>query len=125
MRGLLIDYEIISCIITEQYLYVAGIIIYYELWMRGVQQFDGSRDPPERRLFHPSGQYSPLPMPTDLDPPETNFTAMYLEPYTMYEFQVFCENSIGKAASVWVSGRTMEAGEIFFLDMSLVNAFLR
>ena len=75
----------------------------------------GQRDPLPTRIFHPAGQYNPLPvfLPQEnaLSPPATNFTQDELEPFTVYEFQVLCENSMGKAASAWVVGRTLEDGE--------------
>ena len=71
----------------------AGIIIFYELWMRGTLEYDGTRNPPETRVFHTGGQYNPAPtqMPPEnaLIPPLTNYTLGGLEPFTIYEFQVF------------------------------------
>ena len=83
--------------------------------MRGVLKQDGTRDPEEQRIFLTAGWYNAMPTASPqenaLPPPETNFTIDGLEAYTEYEFQVFCENSRGKAASVWVATRTQEAGE--------------
>ncbi|XP_062584554.1 usherin-like isoform X1 [Saccostrea cucullata] len=94
-----------------------GIIIFYELWMRGSLKVDGTRDPQEKRIFHPSGQYNPRPTRSPqeiaLPPPDTNFLVQGLEPYAVYEFQVLAENDIGKTASPWVSQRTGEATPIF------------
>ncbi|KAK3093068.1 hypothetical protein FSP39_010666 [Pinctada imbricata] len=90
-----------------------GIIIFYELWMRGELKADGSRDPQGRRIFNPSGQYNPRPTAAPqenvLPPPVTNYTISGLDPFTVYEFQVLAENDIGKTASSWVAGRTGEA----------------
>ena len=89
-----------------------GIITFYELWMRGVLMPDGTRDPSDIRIFHPSGSFSPrptvAPQENPLDPPATNYTVTGLEQYTEYEFQVLSENAMGKAASEWIIGRTME-----------------
>lgn len=60
--------------------------------MRGALKGDGTRDPIEKRIFHPSGQYNPRPTlsPQEivLPPPATNFLVQGLEPYIVYEFQV-------------------------------------
>ena len=95
---------------------VLGIIIFYELWMRGILGSGTSatdRDPAEKRIFHPSGQYNPLPNapPTSLPAPATNVTVDRLEPYTQYEFQVISQNILGKAASSWVTGRTLPSSK--------------
>ena len=96
-----------------------GIIIYYELWIRGTNFNDlGQRDVPETRLFHPAGQYSPrpftpgIPPDTTLPPPVSNFLVTNLLPYHVYEFQVFSENSMGKVSSGWASGQTQPAGKL-------------
>ena len=39
---------------------VVGVIIYYELWMKGVMQADGRVDPPPSIIFQPSGDYKSL-----------------------------------------------------------------
>ena len=83
--------------------------------MRGSLNSDGTRDPEAMRISHPAGWYNPLPsvnpQEDPLPPPDTNYTVEDLLPYTSYEFQVFSENSQGKAASEWVSGTTLEAGQ--------------
>lgn len=80
------------------------------MWIRGLPRPDGVRDPEQTLIFHPGGQYDPLPGAVSiLDPPATNYTATGLSPFTVYEFQVLAENSAGKAASPWTSGRTQEA----------------
>lgn len=64
--------------------------------------------------FYPAGQYNPRPS-TDtenaLPPPATNYTITGLIPYTEYEFQVLSQNDVNKAASNWVTARTLESGE--------------
>ncbi|CAH1791583.1 unnamed protein product, partial [Owenia fusiformis] len=89
-----------------------GIIIFYELWLRGLLQPNGERDPETIRVFHAAGQYNPNPgkdpEENALAEPATNFTIHGLEPYTQYELQVLCENSVGKAASLWVGATTLE-----------------
>ncbi|XP_053408878.1 usherin-like [Mercenaria mercenaria] len=78
--------------------------------MRGDIGPDGVRFPSETRIFHPSGQYNPRPTQSPqenaLPPPATEYILTGLVPFTVYEFQVLAENSAGKAASPWVSGRT-------------------
>ena len=60
--------------------------------MRGALRPDNTRQPPETRIYHPSGQYNPRPttMPQEnaLPPPNTDFTLTGLIPFTLYEFQV-------------------------------------
>lgn len=93
---------------------VSGIIIFYELWMRGLEDSTGTRQPVESRIFHPSGQYNPRQSSGDnaLPPPTTNYTVADLSPFTVYEFQVLAENDAGKVASAWVSAKTLEAGKM-------------
>ena len=85
--------------------------------MRGGLLQNGERYPPQTRLAHPSGQYSPRPLvegvepDTSLPPPISEFTVTSLSPFHVYEFQVYSENSLGKVASTWASGHTAEAGE--------------
>ncbi|ELU01149.1 hypothetical protein CAPTEDRAFT_219707 [Capitella teleta] len=79
-----------------------GVILFYELWMRGLPDDSGMRQPQTRRIFYTGGQYDPLAeFETDipaLAPPDTNYTQHQLTPFTNYEFQVLSENSLGKAA---------------------------
>ncbi|XP_060070524.1 usherin-like [Ylistrum balloti] len=93
-----------------------GVIIFYELWIRGYA-INGTRDPLETRIFHPSGQFNPRPTlsPQEniLPPPETSFTVTGLNPFSLYEFQVLAENSVGKTASAWITARTGEAPPLF------------
>ena len=60
--------------------------------MRGYVEIEGKRDPVERRIFHPSGQYNPRPTqaPEDniLPAPQTYYTVTGLAPFKQYEFQV-------------------------------------
>ena len=61
-----------------------------------------------------AGQYNPRPSSeTDnaLPPPATNYTITGLLPYTEYEFQVLSQNDVNKAASIWVTARTLQTGE--------------
>ena len=71
-------------------------------------------EPVASRIYHPSGQYFPRPTVTPqesaADPPSTTFVVANLQPFTVHDFQVLSENALGKAASVWTSGRTLEAG---------------
>ncbi|XP_060102758.1 usherin [Heteronotia binoei] len=95
-----------------------GIIIRYELYMKGVLQSNGSFVPPESRVFQASGWYSPHPM-TDsanenaLTPPLTNTKITDLEPFTEYEFRVLSVNMAGSTFSKWTSQRTTEAAPVF------------
>ncbi|XP_021347323.1 usherin-like [Mizuhopecten yessoensis] len=93
-----------------------GVIIFYELWIRGYS-INGTRNPLETRIFHPSGQFNPRPTlsPQEnvLPPPDTSFKVTGLNPFSLYEFQVLAENSVGKAASAWVMARTGEAPPLF------------
>lgn len=100
--------------LSHNWVYFAGIIEFYELWIRGVEQPDGTRNPRATRIFHPAGVYNPRPT---LDPseislpiPATNYTATNLEPYTEYEFQIISQNPLGKVASDWAVNRTLEDG---------------
>ena len=105
--------------------------------MRGLPGPSGKREPEETRIFHPAGQFNPQPtlspQENALPPPATNYTVTALNAYTVYEFQVLAENSAGKAASPWVSGRTLEARMSYMinyyyfiinLDLLLCNIFL-
>ena len=88
----------------------AGVIVFYELWIRGLQDADGQRNPREQRIFRPVGQYDPLnPEETILEAPATSYNVTQLQPFTVYEFQVIAENEAGRAASDWTPGRTQEA----------------
>jgi hypothetical protein len=109
--------------------YFIGIIIFYELWMRGTLIMDNSesRTIPEHRIFHPAGRYDPLStnnqLPggsgSNLPGPATNFTVTGLEGFTEYEFQVICENELGKAASDWSIGRTATTGNLHRYNVQL------
>lgn len=75
---------------------------------------DDDVNPEAMRIYHPSGQYFPRPTVTPQErtnlPPSTRLIVANLQPYTEYEFQVLSENALGKAASEWARGRTLEAG---------------
>uniref|UniRef100_A0A2C9JJ39 Usherin n=1 Tax=Biomphalaria glabrata TaxID=6526 RepID=A0A2C9JJ39_BIOGL len=92
-------------------LFPNGIIIFYELWMRGPLGPDNQYNPPASRIFNPSGRFDTLATPAGnpLDPPDTWYTVGGLQAYTTYEFQVYSQNDVSKAASPWVKGRTLEA----------------
>ena len=70
--------------------------------MRGVLKADGTRDPSDIRIFHPSGSYNPrptiAPQENPLESPATNYTVTGLDKYTEYEFQVLSENALGKGS---------------------------
>ncbi|XP_064622303.1 usherin-like [Lineus longissimus] len=90
-----------------------GIIIMYELWMRGLKDQTGKYDPPEKRIFNPTGQYNPrstaAPEKNALAPPATNFTVDNLRAFTVYQFQVTAKNEVGQTVSDWTNGTTKEA----------------
>ena len=94
---------------------VSGIITHYELFMRGLPGPDGSRDPPETRIFFPAGYYNPrptlTPLETPAEPPATNYTQDGLDPFTVYEFKATARNAAGTGESDWVPARTLEACE--------------
>ncbi|XP_069464673.1 usherin [Ambystoma mexicanum] len=95
-----------------------GIIIRYEVYMRGVLQTDGQHVPSERRVFQGSGWYSPYPVAESanenaLTPPPTSTNLTNLEPYKQYEFRLLVVNMAGSAFSDWVTARTAEAAPVF------------
>ncbi|KYO43601.1 usherin isoform J [Alligator mississippiensis] len=101
-----------------------GIIIRYELYMRGVPQSDGSHVPPETRIFQSSGWLNPQPVVESanenaLTPPQNSTRAIGLEPFTEYEFCVSAVNMAGSTLSHWISERTAEAAPIFMLSPSV------
>lgn len=84
--------------------------------MRGALQSDGTRIPPESRIFQSSGWLSPQPIMESanenaLMPPQTSTTVTALEPFTEYEFCVLAVNMAGSIFSDWISGRTGEGGK--------------
>lgn len=85
---------------------VAGIVIFYELWLMSE---DASKP---RLVFNPSGQFDPLGLPTVLPPPDTSYRVSGLQPFTEYQLQVVAENALGKTASDFATGRTAEAGSV-------------
>ncbi|XP_078412490.1 usherin [Cetorhinus maximus] len=103
-----------------------GIIIRYELYMRGLLQPNGSHNPPQRRVFQDSGWFNPqsiLESPNEnaLIPPQTHTTVTSLVPFTVYEFQVHAINMAGSAPSQWASGRTAEAAPLFMAAPSVFS----
>nr|XP_056708935.1 usherin [Euleptes europaea] len=95
-----------------------GIIIRYELYMKGVLQSNGSFVPPDSRIFQASGWYSPHPVTESanenaLTPPLTSSKITDLEPFTEYEFRVLSVNMAGSTFSKWTSQRTAEAAPVF------------
>ena len=90
-----------------------GVILSYELWMRGGLERDGEHNLVETRIFHTTGQHDPLQLGTTiLPPPHTDYIMSGLQPFTVYQFQVLAQNEVGRAVShPWVSAFTMEAGE--------------
>ncbi|XP_075451724.1 usherin isoform X2 [Ascaphus truei] len=95
-----------------------GIIIRYELYMRGVAWSDGNHIAPERRVFHASGWLNPQPVVESqnenaLMPPPTSATVSNLEPNTEYEFCIVTTNMAGITASEWVTMITAESAPVF------------
>ncbi|MEE6473903.1 hypothetical protein FKM82_010212 [Ascaphus truei] len=95
-----------------------GIIIRYELYMRGVAWSDGNHIAPERRVFHASGWLNPQPVVESqnenaLMPPQTSATVSNLEPNTEYEFCIVTTNMAGITASEWVTMITAESAPVF------------
>lgn len=99
--------------------------------MRGPLGPDNQYNPPASRIFNPSGRFDTLATPAGnpLDPPDTWYTVGGLQAYTTYEFQVYSQNDVSKAASPWVKGRTLEARmfcspcfyRFFFCRLAIVN----
>ncbi|KAJ1157569.1 hypothetical protein NDU88_010275 [Pleurodeles waltl] len=95
-----------------------GIIIRYEIYMRGVLQSDGQRVPSEKRVFQGSGWLSPHPVAESanenaLKPPPTSTNVTDLEPCTEYEFRILVVNMAGSTFSEWITTRTSEAAPLF------------
>uniref|UniRef100_A0AAY4ADY9 Usher syndrome type IIa protein homolog n=1 Tax=Denticeps clupeoides TaxID=299321 RepID=A0AAY4ADY9_9TELE len=92
-----------------------GIIIRYELFMRGpIYPLENDTGPPaEDRVFLSSGwlnrqQTISSANENALTPPQSNVTVSNLEPYSMYQFRVLTVNMAGSTLSKWASGRTAE-----------------
>ena len=107
-----------SCTYGDDNVGYSGIIIHYELWLRGLPGSApggdvNKREPPEQRVFHAAGRYDPVLSDPDSDvpAPATSYTIIDLQPYTVYELRVLSENSLGKAPSDWVRVRTAESGK--------------
>ncbi|XP_062981457.1 usherin [Elgaria multicarinata webbii] len=95
-----------------------GVIIRYELYMRGTLQSNGSHIPPESRVFQTSGWFSPHPViesanENALTPPLTCTNITDLEPFTEYEFRILSVNMAGSTFSSWTSQRTAEGAPVF------------
>ncbi|XP_041418335.1 usherin [Xenopus laevis] len=95
-----------------------GIVIAYELYMRGLLETTGDPRPPERRVFHTTGWLNPQPVVESenenaLLPPATSAAVMNLEPNTEYEFSIVSTNMAGSAASEWVTLKTAESEPLF------------
>uniref|UniRef100_F7ALI8 Usherin n=1 Tax=Xenopus tropicalis TaxID=8364 RepID=F7ALI8_XENTR len=91
-----------------------GIVIAYELYMRGLTETTGNPTPPERRVFHTTGWLNPQPVVESenenaLLPPATGTTVANLEPNTEYEFCIVATNMAGSTASEWVTLKTAES----------------
>ncbi|KAM9316854.1 usherin [Gastrophryne carolinensis] len=87
-----------------------GVILRYELYMRGVHQTV------ERRIFHASGWLNPQPLAKSenvLMPPVTSANVTNLEPNMEYEFCVVTTNMAGSTSSGWVTFKTQELEPIF------------
>ena len=82
-----------------------GVIIFYELWLKPAADQSLAR-----LVFETAGQYDPLGQPTVLPPPQTTYTVYGLQPFTEYQLQVVAENTLGKTASDFATGRTGESG---------------
>ncbi|XP_067901794.1 usherin [Heterodontus francisci] len=103
-----------------------GIIIRYELYMRGPLQPDGLHYPPKRCIFQDSGWFNPHSILESLNEsalisPQTHTTVTDLVPFTVYEFQVHTVNMAGSAPSQWASGRTAEAAPLFMAAPSVFS----
>ncbi|KAL2098580.1 hypothetical protein ACEWY4_005060 [Coilia grayii] len=92
-----------------------GIIIRYELFMRGpLQSPDNDTDPlPEERAFLSRGWLNPKPLirssnDNALSPPQSSTNLTNLEPYSWYAFRVLTVNMAGSVVSDWVTQRTPE-----------------
>ncbi|KAM6459617.1 usherin [Liasis olivaceus] len=95
-----------------------GVIIRYELYMKGVLQSNGSHVPPENCVFQTSGWFSLHPVEESvrertLTPPLTSTIVTDLKPFTDYEFRVLSANMAGSTFSNWTSQRTAEAAPVF------------
>ncbi|XP_053315134.1 usherin [Spea bombifrons] len=95
-----------------------GIIIRYEVYMRGVEQIHGNRIPAARRVFHTTGWLNPQPIVESenenaLKPPSTSTQVTNLEPNTEYEFCVVAANMAGSVTSEWVAMKTKESAPVF------------
>ncbi|XP_076812806.1 usherin-like isoform X3 [Clavelina lepadiformis] len=94
-----------------------GIIIQYEVMMRGIPDETGAHHPLQEVVFRSHGSYNPRPVPRPdllaIPPPVNNFTQEGLEPFTEYEFLVSSSNSLGSVESSWARGRTLEGAPVY------------
>ncbi|XP_039192169.1 usherin isoform X7 [Crotalus tigris] len=95
-----------------------GVIIRYELYMKGGVQSNGSHVPPENCIFQTSGWFDLHPAEESLDekalmPLVTSTVITDLEPFTDYEFCVLSANMAGSTFSNWTLQRTAEAAPVF------------
>ncbi|MBN3306045.1 USH2A protein, partial [Amia calva] len=95
-----------------------GVIIRYELYIRGPTEPDQEFALLERRVFSDSGWLNPQSMVTSanenaLSPPQSSTTVTDLEPFSTYQFKVFAVNMVGSTLSEWASGRTDEGVPAF------------
>ena len=80
--------------------------------MRGTADANDRHNPEVRRIFTSNGLYDPLnPNYPANTPPVRTFQIIDLEPYKFYDVQVIVENSVGKAASPWVTQQTSASGK--------------
>lgn len=92
--------------------YILGVIIEYELMMRGSSGSDGIHRPLQRRIFRSSGAYDPRSGSNNpLNPPMNNYTITGLKPFKEYQFLVSSSNKLGSTESPWISARTLEGSK--------------
>ncbi|XP_070813494.1 usherin [Pituophis catenifer annectens] len=95
-----------------------GVIIRYELYMKGGVQSNGSHVSPENCVFQSNGWFNLHPVEDSvhekaLTPPVTSTVITDLEPFTDYEFRVLSANVAGSTFSNWTLQRTAEAAPVF------------
>uniref|UniRef100_A0A8C6X579 Usherin n=1 Tax=Naja naja TaxID=35670 RepID=A0A8C6X579_NAJNA len=95
-----------------------GVIITYELYMKGGIQSNGSHVSPENCVFQSNGWFNLHPVEESihekaLTPPVTSTVISDLEPFTDYEFRVLSANIAGSTYSNWTLQRTAEAAPVF------------
>uniref|UniRef100_W5NGL3 Usherin n=1 Tax=Lepisosteus oculatus TaxID=7918 RepID=W5NGL3_LEPOC len=95
-----------------------GIIIRYEVYMRGPIEPGQEDSHHERRVFYDSGWLNPLPIVSSanenaLTPPQNSTIVRDLEPFSTYQFRVYSVNMAGGVFSGWSSGRTEEGVPVY------------